>query len=163
MGGTKDIFITSSLDGIIMEPLENRIARLTLEQQQEVMDFVDFLLVKNTLRQGPANPIPAPIRVNSPPVMVSDIPCTQSMESPMEPDLWSLNNPNSGAPHGEPTPPVIHEIGGGGDDPITREYLDYGSLAMSSPAETEMQKKGRPRIIAREEKEKTRHLLEWVE
>ncbi|PKL65939.1 MAG: hypothetical protein CVV32_01750 [Methanomicrobiales archaeon HGW-Methanomicrobiales-3] len=163
MGGMKDIFITSSLEGTIMEPLENRIARLTTEQQKEVMDFVDFLLVKNTLKQGPANPIPAPIRGTSPPVLVSDIPCTQSRDCPVEPDSWSLNNPHSCAPHGEPTPPVIHEIGGGSDDTITREYLDYGSFTMVAPPEKEMQRKGRPQVIAREGKENTRHILEWVE
>lgn len=163
MGGAKDIFITSSLEGTIMEPLENRIARLTLEQQQEVMDFVDFLLVKNTIRQDPAHPFPAPIPVKSPPVMVSDFPCTQSTDSPVESDSWLRYNHPSCPPPRKATHSVIHEIWGRGDDPITREYLDYGSLAMVSPAETEMQKKGKPRIIAREEKEKTLHLLEWVE
>lgn len=146
-----------------MEPLENRIARLTLEQQQEVGDFVDFLLLKNTIRQGVANPSPACFRESSPPVMVPDLPCTQSTDSQMKSDSWSLYNHHSCAPHGEPTPSVIHEIRSGGDDPITREYLDYGSYSMASQPATEMQKKGRPRIIARDKEQKTRHILEWVD
>lgn len=145
-----------------MVPLENRIAQLTREQQQEVSDFVDFLLLKNTIREGTAHPSPAPAWANSLPVMVSDHPF-QPADSPPENGSWSLPDLPTFAPPGEPTTPAIHEITGGGDDVITRDYLDYGSFARSPPPATDMQKNGRPRITAQEEKEKARHILEWVD
>jgi len=146
-----------------MVPLENRIAQLTPEQQQEVSDFVDFLLLKNTIREGTANPAPAPAWANFPPVMVSDHTFNQPADPSPETDSWSHSVLPPFTPHGKPAPPAIHEITGGGDDIITREYLDYGSFAGAPPAATDMQKKGRHRIIARDEKEKTPHILEWVD
>ncbi len=146
-----------------MVPLENRIAQLTPVQQQEVSDFVDFLLLKNTIREGTVNPSPAPAWVNSPPVMVSDHTFNQPADRLPETDSWSHSALPSFAPHGKPESPAIHEITDGGDDIITREYLDYGSFAGAPPPATDIQKKGRHRIVFRDEKEKTPHILEWVD
>ena len=39
-----------------MESLESRMERLTPEQRREVEDFVDFILLKNNIRQVPVSP-----------------------------------------------------------------------------------------------------------
>lgn len=146
-----------------MEPWENRIARLTPEQQQEVMDFVDFLLLKNNIRQGAGSAQPSLIMVNTPPVMVPDHSFIQPGDSVPESDHSAANECFISQTLEEYSPVSIHEIAAGGNDAITRDYMDYGKFdAQSSPA-TDSVKKSRRTIIGRDEKEKTRHILEWVD
>ena len=53
-----------------MESLGSRMERLTPEQRKEVEDFVDFLLVKNNIRQSPAsNSSSSPVLLNTPPIL----------------------------------------------------------------------------------------------
>jgi len=146
-----------------MEPLENRIARLTPEQQQEVMDFVDFLLLKNNMTQGPASARPSLIMVNTPPVMVPDLPFLQPVGSAAESHSPAENERPASQTNEDHSPFDIYEIAVSGDDVITRDYMDYGKFdGQPSPA-TEAVRKVRHKIIAREEKEKSRHILEWVD
>ncbi len=146
-----------------MEPLEHRIARLTPDQQQEVGDFVDFLLLKNNIRQGTAGTNPSLIMVNTPPVMAPDLSFSQTTDPLPGSDSWFIYDRSSSDSHREPTPPAVQEITASGDDGIPSDYVDYGkSEGQLSPA-TDAQKKVRHRIIAREELEKTCHILEWVD
>ena len=148
-----------------MEPLESRIARLAPEQQQEVGDFVDFLLLKNTIRQTPAIQ-PSLIMVKTPPVMMPD-PAPLSIP-PLQPaqSLPQAPLPASPAPviHAEEElSSSIHEITAGGDDWITRDYMDYGQFDEKQSPATEAVAKVRKKIIAREEMEKPHNLLDWVD
>lgn len=146
-----------------MEPLENRIARLTPEQQQEVMDFVDFLLLKNNLRQDLVSTRPSLIMVNTPPVMTPDLPFLQPVGSAPETNISAGNEHSPSQTNEDHSHFDIHEIAVSGDDVITRDYMDYGKFdGQLSPA-TDAVKKVRHKIIAREEKEKSRHILEWVD
>jgi hypothetical protein len=147
----------------IMEPLENRIARLTPEQQQEVMDFVDFLLLKNNLRQDPASTCPSLIMVNTPPVMVPDLPFLHPVGSASETDPSFMSELPASPTREEHSPFAIHEIAVSGDDVITRDYMDYGKFDGNPSPATDAVRKVRHKIIAREEKEKSRHILEWVD
>ncbi len=74
--------------------------------------------------------------------------------------------------HDDPRTPVIssgtvpspaREIPAGGDDGITRDYMDYGKFEQPPSPATEAVKKVKQRIIARDAGDKSRHLLEWVE
>lgn len=147
-----------------MEPLENRIARLPPEQQQEVSDFVDFLLLKNNLRQ-PLPVQPSLIMVNTPPVMVPD-PLPQQPVPPVQatplvaPDV--AGSPPAPVILAEETVPVIHEITAGDDDRITRDYMDYGRFEPSPSPATDAGKKVRQKLGAKDIHEKDRHILDWV-
>ena len=57
----------------------------------------------------------------------------------------------------------FQEIGGGVQDRITHDYMDYGQFEHHPSPATEAVKKVKRKIIAREEQEKPRHLLDWVD
>ena len=144
-----------------MEPLDTRIARLTPEQQQEVGDFVDFLLLKNNLRQPPAQP--SIIMVNTPPLMVPDPNPVPPRQAAPVPDPGARPPSPASIILAEESTPVIHEITAGGDDWMTRDYMDYGQFDDTPSPATEAVAKVRKKIITREEKEKPHNLLEWVD
>jgi hypothetical protein len=145
-----------------MEPLETRIARLTAEQQQEVGDFVDFLLLKNNVSQTRAVSQPSIIMVNTPPVMVPDPLPLPVRHSPM---AGERDDPSRSPPliDADPQPPLVHEIKRPDDERITRDYMDYGTFEETPPPAEERERRGKHRTILRKEAEGTRHLLEWVD
>lgn len=145
-----------------MEPFESRFARLTPEQQKEVEDFADFLLLKNTLRQSPVVAQPPPVMLNTPPVMVPDpggaVPrVTGSSPSPVNPvEVSAATSPS------DTDDATIHEITVGNEDWISRDYMDYGKFESQPSPATVAVRKVKQKIIAREEQDKSRHLLDWV-
>ncbi len=146
-----------------MESFESRFARLTPEQQKEVEDFADFLLLKNTLRQTPVMVQPPPVMMNTPPVMVPDPAVSVQCSLGPAPVVTTPSGPSSIAPMNEPDSPPIHEITVGDEDWISRDYMDYGKFeAPPSPA-AEAVRKVKQKIIVREEQDKSRHLLDWVD
>ncbi|MFA4861509.1 hypothetical protein [Methanoregula sp.] len=60
-------------------------------------------------------------------------------------------------------PPPIQEITVGGDDWVTRDYMDYGKFEEQPSPATEAVKKVKQIIIKKEEQEKPRHILEWID
>lgn len=60
-------------------------------------------------------------------------------------------------------PVLIQEITAGGDDWVTRDYMDYGKFEEQSSPATEAVKKVKQKIIARQEEERSKDLLEWVD
>ena len=142
-----------------MEPFETRFARLTPEQKQEVEDFVDFLLQKNGSRQPVGPLLPLPVLMNAPPVMVPEVlPVPEPV--PERPVII----PPDPIIHAEESPSVIHEIAAGGDDWITRDYMDYGAFEKKpSPATGAVAKVKKNVITRRAAAEKPHHLLDWVD
>ena len=60
-------------------------------------------------------------------------------------------------------PSPLRDIVAGGDDWITRDYMDYGKFDQQSSPATEAVKKVKQKISARYAEDKSCHLLEWVE
>jgi hypothetical protein len=144
-----------------MESLESRIGRLTLEQQKEVEDFVDFLLLKNTIRQAPTFTAPAIVMLNTPPVQSTEPSPLQPLPSVRMQDIVAREELHS--PMTSVDPELIHEITVGGDDWVTRDYMDYGKFDLQDSPATEAVKKVKQKIIARQEQETGKHLLDWVD
>jgi hypothetical protein len=148
-----------------MESLESKLDRLSSEQRKETEDFVDFLLsrsgqrdtVSNTPHNSPPvlNVAPPPLTLIEPvpvddsrPVRLQDLVRTAEQAAPLAEDESAL------AP--------FLEINGGSDG-ITHDYMDYGQFEQHPSPATEAVKKVKRKIIAREGKEKPRHILDWVD
>jgi hypothetical protein len=145
-----------------MESLENKLERLTPEQRWEVEDFVDFLLLKNSLRQTAPIAPPPPVMLNMPPVFTAEpAPSPQTPAIRMQ-DLMIREESSTAVTSREPPSP-IHEINVGNDDPLTRDYMDLGGFDPQPSPATEAVKKVKQKIIAREAEDKSRHLLDWVD
>jgi hypothetical protein len=142
-----------------MESLESRLERLTAEQRREIEDFVDFLLLKNTLRQTPAPPSPPPIMQNAPPVLTAE-PAAPSQIPRMQ-DLMIREEPSQSVVRTDTASPM-HEITAG-DDRITHDYMDYGRFEPQPSVATEAVKKVKQKIVSREAEDKSRHILDWVD
>lgn len=147
-----------------MESLESRMERLTPEQRKEVEDFVDFLLLKNNIRQAPPVPVPpSQVLMNTPPVLSAEpaySPLTKPimMQNPgiRDDDHHSITNDEAASA-------PVHEIAGGDEDWITHDYMDYGKFEQNPSPATEAVKNVKRKIIARESKDTSRHLLDWVD
>jgi hypothetical protein len=144
-----------------MESLESRLERLTPEQRREIEDFVDFLLLKNTLRQPPAAVSPPPVMQNAPPVFTAEPPLSPPAPPVRVPDLIIREDPPSPVA-GTHNDSPIHEITAG-DDRITHDYMDYGRFEQLQSPATDAVKKVKQKIIAREAEDKSRHILDWVD
>nr|WP_319377209.1 hypothetical protein [uncultured Methanoregula sp.] len=138
-----------------MESLENRLGRLSPEQRREVEDFVDFLLSRTA-------PQPAALQVSPPvpPVLTAAPPLLAVQEPPSahEPAAPALPSDTI-----EPPEPVITEITAGGDDWVTRDYMDYGKFEEEASPATEAIKKVKQKIIIKQEQEKPRQILDWID
>jgi hypothetical protein len=143
-----------------VESLEHKLDRLSLEQRREVEDFVDFLLSRNAPvttalpASAPAPSVP-PVLVDTPPVLpVHDL-------QPAHETVTVSPPPTEDSP--EPPEPVISEIAVGGDDWITRDYMDYGKFEPEPSPATEAVKKVRRKIIQKGQEEKPRQILDWID
>jgi hypothetical protein len=149
-----------------MESLESKLDRLSPEQRKETEDFVDFLLS----RSGKVC-IPPDISFDLPPVLN------------VAPPLPTIIKPAQG---GETRPPVqlqdrarsleqvppacgdnavfsFHEIGGGLQDRISHDYMDYGEFEKQSSPAIEAVRKVKAKLGKSGDREKSRHLLDWVD
>ena len=138
-----------------MESLENKLDRLSPDQRGEVEDFVDFLLSRTAVIS-----VSPPVISSVPPIMSSAPPVISSQ------DLAPVGAPAESGAHEETPPPEpspIHEITAGGDDWITRDYMDYGKFDPQSSPATEAITKGKQKIIIRQEQEKPRQILDWID
>lgn len=146
-----------------MESFESRFARLTPEQQKEVEDFLDFLLLKNTLRQAPVVSPSPPVMLNTPPVMVPDPGMALRVSGSSLAPPANAAEDSAPVPTGDTDSTTMHEITVGDEDWISRDYMDYGKFEPQPSPATEAVKKVKQKIIAREEQDKSRHLLDWVD
>ncbi|WML67393.1 MAG: hypothetical protein METHP_00914 [Methanoregula sp. SKADARSKE-2] len=152
-----------------MESLESKLERLIPEQRKEIEDFVDFLLHRSE---------PAPARqaatVQAPPLLQLVPPPLTAPE--LEPGLPSSGESvprrvivrSSPPAVAEEPEPVVQEMIVGGDDLVTRDYLDYGKFERGSqtlppsPA-TEAVKRVKEKIGNRAENDRSRQLLDWID
>ena len=147
-----------------MESLERRMELLTTEQRSEVEDFVDFLLAKDNIRQSRASTSSAsPVLLNTPPILSSAPPPSEQpppvhRQDPVVQDESCLPVICADTP-----PPQVRETVAGGDDWITRDYMDYGKFdRQPSPAE-EAVKKVKRKMLQRGEDGKPRQILDWID
>lgn len=148
-----------------MESLESKLDRLSPGQRKETEDFVDFLLSRSGLVDAPPNTprdFPPVLNVAPPPMsLIEPVHNTETRPALLQ-DLANTDEQAMRATAYESVPAPFQEIGGGGDR-ITHDYIDYGQFEHQPSMATEAVKKVKRKIIAREEKEKPRHLLDWVD
>jgi len=140
--------------------LLNKLERLTPEQRREVEDYVDFLLFRSDNRPDPDRPV-APV----PPVLM-DAPHSLEpaplMVPPLQPVPATPYHEDTPAP-AAPAPDTVYEIHGG-EDWLTRDYMDLGRFDPAPSPATEAVKKVKRKLVRREEQEKKEsHLLDWVD
>jgi hypothetical protein len=147
-----------------MESLESKLDRLSPEQRKEVEDFVDFLLSRSGLVFPSLN-----TAVNNPPVL-NVSPSTFSPMEPLhagEPGPVRLPDPartgTRAAPADDSGSAPFQEINGGFREVVSREYMDYGQFEQHPSPATEAVKKVKRKITEREEQDRPRHLLDWVD
>jgi len=80
---------------------------------------------------------------------------------------WNQQSSGSGTPSSglEEQPAIIQEIVTPDDDPISRDYMDYGIFEQDqpSPAAQAVEKVKRKIIIQKDAQDKSRHILEWID
>jgi len=161
----RETFEYKEVEVYSMESLESKLDRLSHEQRREIEDFVDFLISRSGQGFPPMNP-----PCNPPPVLnVASLPLTiiepaHGAETPPVTLQDPVNNDERTEPvtTDAPAPPLFQEIGAGSDR-ITHNYMDYGQFEHPPSLAAEAVKKVKRKIIAREEQEKPRHLLDWVD
>jgi hypothetical protein len=139
-----------------MDLLPNKLDRLTPEQRREVEDFVDFLLFRSDNQPAVPRevaPVPPIFSVAPPPLEPAPVLPAQ--------EIASSTVPASPLQDERPASP-IHEIGAG-EDGITRDYMDYGKFDQTPSPATEAVKKVKRKLVQREEQDKSRQLLDWVD
>jgi hypothetical protein len=148
-----------------MESLESKLDRLSPGQRKETEDFVDFLLSRSGQMDAPPNTsrdLPPFLNVAPPPLSLIEPVHNTETRPAMSQDLANADERAVRATAYESVSAPFQEIGGGGDR-ITHDYIDYGQFEHQPSPATEAVKKVKRKIIAREEKEKPRHLLDWVD
>jgi len=155
----------TSTGGNNMESLESKLDRLSPEQRKEIEDFVDFLLSRSGMACSPSpascNP---PLVLNmAPPPLTPVEPVHGEETRPVRlQDLARSGERASPTAKDESDPAPFQEIGGRSDR-ITQNYMDYGQFENQPSPATEAMKKVKQKIIAREQQDRPRHLLDWVD
>jgi hypothetical protein len=148
-----------------MESWESKLDRLSPDQRKEVEDFVDFLIYRSGNFQGspPTAQFPTQIQKVAPPSLVVQEP-VQILENPRAKELDASPEENSSTPvpHEESATP-FHEVSAAGDDRIARDYMDYGQFEQKSSPAIIAVKKVKEKLQKREEQEKPRVSLDWID
>jgi hypothetical protein len=148
-----------------MNSLESKLDQLSPDKRKEVEDFVDFLLSRvGPLPVREVSPAAPPVLTPPPPVMTAlemhqdrGTPAVNVHDVPRTEDPRA--NPD---PAGGPESP-IREITAGGDDGITRDYMDYGQFERDQSPADEAVKKVKQKIARREQQDPSRQMLDWIE
>jgi hypothetical protein len=148
-----------------MESLESKLERLSPDQRKEVEDFVDFLMYRSGNFQGsPSNaPVTPQIQMVAPPPLIMQEP-VQILENPPAKEFDASPGENSPAPvPREESANPFHEVPAAGDDRIARDYMDYGQFEQKSSPAIIAVKKVKEKLQKREEQEKPRVSLDWID
>jgi hypothetical protein len=147
-----------------MESLESKLDRLTADQRKEIEDFVDFLLYRSGNLSAPAtvqntisrqNIAPPPLILEEP-VHIMENPSMEGRDSyPAEHASLSVKIEEQAVPE--------QEIIVGGEDRISRDYMDYGSFEKKPSPATIAVKNVKEKLQKREVQEKPRVSLDWIE
>lgn len=150
-----------------MESLKSKLDRLSPEERNQIEDYVDFLLS----RSGQAGSPPASLSLSIPPALdtappplpaTGSAPAGETRPVRLQDLVRTGDQPAPAAGDGE-SPAPFHEIGGVEKDLVTHDYMDYGRFEHHTSPATEAVTKVKRKIIAREEQEKPRHLVDWVD
>ncbi len=150
-----------------MESLESKLDRLSPEQRKETEDFVDFLLSRSS--DHPSTPPDAPrdrtpVLNVAPPLLSPTDPATITETRPVRLQEFACTDDPAGmAIRDSAAPGPFYEIGAAAQDHAAHDYMDYGQFEHPASPATEAVKKVKRKIIAREQEEKPRHLLDWVD
>jgi hypothetical protein len=149
-----------------MESLESKLDCLSPEQRKEIEDFVDFLLLRSGQVRIPpgASRDPPPVLNIAPPPLILIEPMPPEETRPVR--LEEIARPGDradAAGSNDAGPAPFHEIGGGVQERITHDYMDYGQFESPPSPATDAVKKVKRQLIAREGQDKPRHLLDWVD
>jgi len=147
-----------------MESLESKLDRLLPEQRKEVEEFVDFLLYRSGNLHEPPVALGSPDlqKVAPPPLAFMEPVNTQ--ENPQV-KLYDTNQgENSSLPvNNKEKVKSIQEIVVGGDEQVTCDYMDYGQFEQKSSPATIAVKNVKEKLQKREEREKPRVSLDWID
>jgi len=148
-----------------MESLESKLDRLSPDQRKEVEDFVDFLMYRSGNSPG------VPVTRDTPPALQNIAPPPLTLPEPVHfGENPLINAYNSHQEDNSPLPvkddeqvKPIQEIIVGGEDRINREYMDYGQFEQKSSPATVAVKNVKEKLLKREEQEKPRVSLDWID
>jgi hypothetical protein len=148
-----------------MESLESKLDRLTPDQRKEVEDFVDFLMHRSGNSHessGATTVLPSSQNVAPPPLTLPEL--VHVPETSPAKGYQSLQGERSSLPvRNEEQVTSLQEIIVDGDDRVAPGYLDYGEFEQHpSPAMIAV-KNVKEKLQQREEKEKPRELLDWID
>ena len=148
-----------------MESLESKLDRMSSEQRKEVEEFVDFLLYRSgNVHESPGTaPVPLEFKKVAPPPLILPEPVHIIENSP--PKIYDLPRvENSTIPvRNEEQISPLQEITLGGDDRITRDYMDYGQYEQQSSPATIAVKNVKEKLKKQEDGEKPRVSLDWID
>jgi hypothetical protein len=148
-----------------MESLESKLDRLSPEQRKEVEEFVDFLMFRSGNSPDSQRTAPVPLelkKVAPPPLILPEL--VHVTETPPQKiyDLPSSENSSIPVRNEEQASP-LQEITVGGDDRITRDYMDYGQYEHQSSPAINAVKNVKEKLKKQEEQEKPRVSLDWID
>ncbi|MGB8892424.1 MAG: hypothetical protein WCC86_10205 [Methanoregula sp.] len=152
-----------------MDPLENKLDRLSPEQRREVEDFVDFLIqraegIRVTIQLA-SHDASQPLKSVAPPLISPD---PISSDDASVPPMRDVNNSSAAFP---PTHEVlVHEIAGTDGENTSEEYFEYGKFEKSpspalfppSPADAAVQKV-KKKLIQKSEQVSKDKFLDWID
>ena len=151
-----------------MESLESKLDRLPPDQRKEVEDFVDFLMYRSgNSHESPGAPgtatiLPASQNVAPPPLTLQE--AVHVTEDSTVKTYESLHGERSSLPvKNEEQATPFREITAGNDDRVTHVYLDYGEFEQHPSPATVAVKNVKEKLQQREEKEKPRVSLDWID
>jgi hypothetical protein len=161
----KDISLSDHRLARRMESLESKLDRMSPEQRKEVEEFVDFLLYRSgSVHESPGTaPVTPEFKQVAPPPLTLSEPGHVTENSP--PKIYDLPGVEAS------TIPVRNEeqisplqgITIGGDDRITRDYMDYGQYESQSSPATIAVKNVKEKLKKQEVGEKPRVSLDWID
>ena len=161
----KDISLSDHRLARRMESLESKLDRLSPEQRKDVEEFVDFLLYRSgSVHESPGTaPVTPEFKQVAPPPLTLSEPGHVTENSP--PKIYDLPRvENSAIPvRNEEQISPLQEITIGGDDRITRDYMDYGKYESQSSPATIAVKNVKEKLKKQEEGEKPRVSLDWID
>ncbi len=146
-----------------MNSLESKLDQLSPDQRKEVGDFVDFLLSRSDPLPAGVSPAPPPVLTSAPPAMTArELHQEPGAQPVMVQDTLRKEDPQA---HPEPAagPGAFQEITTGGDEGITRDYMDYGQFERTPSPADEAVKKVKEKIVRRESQDKTHQVLDWID
>jgi hypothetical protein len=161
----KDILLSDNPLAYRMESLESKLGRLSPDQRKEVEDFLDFLMFRSGNSHESPGTAPVslqPQKVAPPPLTLQEPVHVTENPPPKIYDLARVENSSIPVRNEEQISP-LQEFTIGGDDRITRDYMDYGQYEQQlSPAIIAV-KNVKEKLKKQEENQKPRELLDWID